>query len=87
LSVEEKKTGIKTGFAELAKSLAYYVQKLSRLGFDARGTPRGVKQKRVGISKARFHERIGEFVETKEWCKKLFAKRGMFQHRKVMPII
>ena len=43
LSVEEKKTGIKTGFAELAKSVAYCVQKLSRLGFDARGTPRRVK--------------------------------------------
>jgi hypothetical protein len=25
---------------------------------------------------------VGEFVETKEWCKKLLAKPGMFQHRK-----
>ncbi len=88
LSVEEKKTGIRTGFAELAKSLAYCVQKLSRLGFDVRGTPKRMKQKRVGNSKVRFHERIGEFIETKEWCKKLLAKnRVCFSTGKVMPII
>jgi hypothetical protein len=72
LSVEQKKTG----FAELAKSLAYCVQKLSKLGFHARGTPKRMKQKRVRNSKARFHERVGEFVETKEWCKKAVGKTG-----------
>jgi hypothetical protein len=88
LSVEQKKTGIRTGFAELAKSLAYCVQKLSRLGFDARGTPRRMKQKRVRNSKARFHERGERFVETKEGYKKLSAKTGdVFAQEKVMPII
>jgi hypothetical protein len=83
LSVEQKKTGIRTGFTELAKSLAYCVQKLSRLGFNARGTPRRIKQKRVNNSKARFHEKVGRFVETKEGCKKLLAKnRGCFSTRK-----
>ncbi len=80
--LKRRKTGIKTGFAELAKSLAYCVQKLSRLGFDARGTPRRVKQKRVRNSKVRFHERIGEFVETKEWYKKLLAKTGYVSAQK-----
>ncbi len=70
------KTGIRTGFAGLAKSLAYCVQKLSRLGFDARGTPRWMKQKRVENSKAKFYERAEKFVETKEGCKKLTAKTG-----------
>ncbi len=76
LSVEQKKTGIRTGFAELAKSVAYCVRKLSRLGFDARDTPRWMKQKRVRNSKARFYERVGEFFETKEGYKKLLAKTG-----------
>ncbi len=87
MSVEEKKTGIKTGFAELAKSLAYCVQKLSRLGFDARGTPRRVKQKRVRNSKVRFHESIGEFIETKEWCKNLLAKTEYVSAQKSHAII
>ncbi len=88
LSVEQKKTGIRTGFAGLAKSLAYCVQKLSKLGFDARDTSRRMKQKRGRNSKARFHERVGEFDETKEWCKKLLAKTGdVFAQEKVMPMI
>jgi hypothetical protein len=72
----------------LAKSLAYCVQKLSRLGLDARGTPRWMKQKRVGNSKAKFYERAEKFVETKEGCKKLSAKTGyVFSTEKVMPTI
>ena len=47
LFVENGKTGIKTGFAVLAKSLAYCVQKLSNPGFDARVTPIRIKQGRV----------------------------------------
>jgi hypothetical protein len=44
LSIEQKE---KQGFAGLAKSLAYCVQKHRRLGFDTRGTPKLLKQKRV----------------------------------------
>jgi hypothetical protein len=64
------------------------VQKLSRLGFDARGTPRRVKQKRDRNSKARFHEKGERFVETKEGYKKLSTKTGdVFAQGKVMPKI
>jgi hypothetical protein len=51
-------------------------QKLSRLGFYARGTPRWMKQKRVENLKAKFYERAEKFVETKEGCKRLTAKTG-----------
>ena len=37
--------GVRTGFAGLAKSLAWLcAEKLRRLGFDTRGTPRRAKQ-------------------------------------------
>ncbi len=49
----------------MAKSLAYCVQKLSRLGFDTRGTPRRMKQKRVKDSKVEFSEKAGKFVRRK----------------------
>ncbi len=72
----------------MAKSLAYCVQKLSRLGFDARSTPRWMKQKRVKNSKARFHERSEKFVETKEGYKKLSTETGyVFSTEKVVPMI
>ena len=50
-SYKNRKTGIKTGFAGLAKSLAYCVQKRSSLGFDARGSPRRIKQSGLDIRK------------------------------------
>jgi hypothetical protein len=51
-SFKNRKTGIKTGFAGLAKSLAYCVQKRSSLGFDARGSPpRRTKQSGLDIRK------------------------------------
>jgi hypothetical protein len=76
------KTGIRTGFAGLAKSLAYCVQKHSRLGFDARGTPRRMKQKRVENSKVEFSEKAEKFVKTKKGYEKLTAKPGMFLAQK-----
>ncbi len=45
--------------------MAYCVQKLSRLGFDARGTPRRMKQKRVKDSKVEFSEKAEKFVRRK----------------------
>ncbi len=38
----------------MAKSLAYSVQKRSRLGFDARGTPRRIKQSGLGFESKDF---------------------------------
>ncbi len=72
----------------MAKSLAYCVQKLSRLGFDARGKPRRMKQKRGKDSKVGFSEKAEKFVKTKEGYEKLTAKTGnVFSTEKVMPTI
>ena len=65
LFVEEKKTGIKTGFAGLAKSLAYCVQKRSSLGFDARGSPRR-KSKADWTFESKDFMKKREFVETRK---------------------
>ncbi len=66
LSIEQKeKQGVRAGFAGLAKSLAYCVQKHGRLGFDTRGTPTRLKQKRVKNSKVEFSEKAEKFVRRK----------------------
>jgi hypothetical protein len=49
----------------LAKSLAYCVQKLLRLGSDTRGTPKRLKRKRVKDSKVEFSEKAEKFVRRK----------------------
>ncbi len=66
----------------MAKSLAYCVQKLSRLGFETRGTPRRMKQKRVEDSKVGFSEKAEKFVKTEKEYEKLTAKLGMFLAQK-----
>ena len=52
-------------------------RKLRRLGFDTRGTPRRVKQKRIMNSKVEFSEKLRNLFEERGY-EKLAAKVSMF---------
>ncbi len=58
------------------------MQKLSRLGFETRGTPRRMKQKQVEHLKVGFSEKVEKFVKTEKGYEKLTAKPGMFLAQK-----
>jgi hypothetical protein len=63
----------------LAKSLAYCVQKLRRLGFDTRGTPERIERKRVRDSKEEFFEKA---VVRQKGVRKVDDKCGYVSARK-----
>ena len=52
-------------------------RKLRRLGFDTRGTPRRVKQKRIMNSKVEFSEKLRNSFDERGY-EKLAAKVSMF---------
>ena len=52
-------------------------RKHRRLGFDTRGTPKRLKQKRVENSKVEFSEKAEKFIRRKG-VREVVAKVGMF---------
>ncbi len=82
LSIEQKgKTGIKTGFAGLARSLAYNVRKFCRLGLDTRVHRNELSESGIGIRKKSLPKKL-RIRRAKGSPQKLTLKMGMFSHEK-----
>ncbi len=75
------KTGIGTGFTGLAKSLAYCVQKLLRLGFDTRLHRIELSESGVGIRKKGFPKKLRNSLGEKGY-ENFTTKVSMFSHEK-----
>ncbi len=61
-------------------------RKHRRLGFDTRGTPKRLKQKRIKNSKVEFSEKAEKFVRRKG-VREVGSKSGYVFYHRVMPTI